>query len=274
MFGLRFAMGWGRRCVSGVVASVVVLTATFALAGAWPMETGQALVIATSSFSDSNMAFDPQGKLIPVSSWRKFELGFYVEYGLTDALTLIAKPTLADTASAGPPAGTYRGFQSVEAGARVLLTRLGDFMISGEGLFKAPGSTDALNQALIGATAFEAEGRLLGGVSFVLFDHPAFFDGEIAYRARNGGNPGEARLDLTLGWRPFDKVLLLLQDFSAATIGQGSFAYPAEKWSKLQPSIVYDFAPGWSAQVGGFATIAAENARIEHGALVALWRRF
>ncbi len=39
-----------------------------ALAGAWPLGEGEALVIAGASFSGSTAAFDASGKLLPVSA--------------------------------------------------------------------------------------------------------------------------------------------------------------------------------------------------------------
>jgi hypothetical protein len=57
--------------------------------GAWLLPPGDGQVIADTFFSDSTLAFDAQGHLIPVPSYRKFELGTYIEYGLTNWLTLV-----------------------------------------------------------------------------------------------------------------------------------------------------------------------------------------
>ena len=245
-----------------------------ALAGAWPLGEREALAIAGASFADSTAAFDASGKLIPVSAYRKFDLSLYVEYGVSDAVTLVARPSFADITTAGPPAGGYRGFEAMEAGARALLARAGDAVFSAQGLVRIPGSTNAANPALVGATAFEAEARLLAGYSFHFLERPAFAEAQIAWRARDGGNPGEARLDLTLGARIFDRLQILLQSFSLATTGAGTAAYPAQRLSKLQPSLVYDVAPGWSVQAGVFATVYAVNARREQGVIAAVWRKF
>jgi hypothetical protein len=55
--------------------------------GAWLMPPGEGQVIAYTAFSESNRAFDDQGHLIPVPAYKKFELGAYVEYGVTNWLT-------------------------------------------------------------------------------------------------------------------------------------------------------------------------------------------
>ena len=61
--------------------------------GAWLMPPGDGQVIAATFFSDSTQAFNAQGHLIPVPAYKKFELGTYIEYGLTNWLTLVAAPS-------------------------------------------------------------------------------------------------------------------------------------------------------------------------------------
>jgi hypothetical protein len=62
-------------------------------------------------FSDSTLAFDAQGHVIPVPSYRKFELGTYIEYGLTNWLTLVASPSY-DRIENPPPGRSYNGLYS------------------------------------------------------------------------------------------------------------------------------------------------------------------
>ncbi len=258
-----------------VLMAVALLdSAGAAQAGAWAQRKGATQVIATSQFSDSTRAFDLNGRLVPVVAWRKFELGVHIEYGLSPTVTLLASPVLEDVSIKGFAPGAYRGLESLEVGARIEMARLGEVVFAAQALGKIPGATNRSNTALAGATACEAEARLLAGYSFTLWDRPAFADGEIAWRARNGGNPGEARLELTIGVHLTEQAQLLMQSFNAATTGRGSPSYPDERWSKLQPSLVYEIARGLSLQAGAFITLAAVNARREQGALLAVWKTF
>ena len=59
-----------------------------AWASAWLLPPGDGQIITYAGFSDSTRAFDGHGNLIPVPDYQKFELGTYVEYGVTDWLTL------------------------------------------------------------------------------------------------------------------------------------------------------------------------------------------
>jgi hypothetical protein len=100
----------------------------------------------------------------------------------------------------------------------------------------------------------------------------SFVDAEAAYRFYTGKQPGEWRFDLTLGIRPFPQLLLMLQNF--ASISNGSSKFGHVSWDKLQPSVVYNIAPQWSIQIGGFFTLAGVNAGREFGPMAAFWYRF
>jgi hypothetical protein len=85
---------WRFLLASSLLASAVVVGGSIkeAWGGAWLMPPDEGQAIVYSDFSDSNRAFDSQGHLIPVQQYRKFELGTYIEYGLTDWLTLVVAP--------------------------------------------------------------------------------------------------------------------------------------------------------------------------------------
>ena len=95
-------MTCGEFRVKGRRRSVQVLrpaTATLAIAcplkafaGAFLQPADQGVVIVGSPFSNAVRAHDAYGRLAPVAAWREFELDAYAEYGVTDWLTVIAKP--------------------------------------------------------------------------------------------------------------------------------------------------------------------------------------
>jgi hypothetical protein len=51
----------------------------------------------------------------------------------------------------------------------------------------------------------------------------------------------------------------MLQSYTS--IVNGSLQFGHISWTKLQPSLVYDIAPQWSVQIGGFITVAGIDAR-------------
>jgi hypothetical protein len=72
------------------LAAALLLAAAGAQASAWLEPAGQGQIILGGTFSDSLRNYDVRGRLAPLSSYKKFELTAYTEYGLTDSVTLIA----------------------------------------------------------------------------------------------------------------------------------------------------------------------------------------
>ena len=66
----------------------------------------------------------------------------------------------------------------------------------------------------------------------------------------------------------------MAQAFSAVSNGTHPPEFPAAQALVVEPSLVFNFNPTWSLQVGVYASLRAVNANRENGVVVALWRRF
>jgi protein XagA len=270
---LRLVHVW-RRC-AGLVAVGLFFAVSQAhvWAGAWLMPPGSGQIIASTAFSGSSRAFDAHGHLIPVSSYEKFELGAYVEYGLTDWLTLVASPAY-DRIRQPAPAVSYSGPGESEIGARIGLYRSETAALSFQLGLRTPGAS--FNDALApfqprraGALDF----RIMAGRNFEIAGTPGFAEAQAGYRVYAQNQPGEFRIDLSLGLRPTPQLMTLLQSFSSISNGSGG-GFKHSAWHKLQPSLVYDLSPQWSLQIGGFVTVAGVNAGRELGPFGGVWYRF
>ncbi|MDQ6868671.1 MAG: hypothetical protein M3178_09800 [Pseudomonadota bacterium] len=240
--------------------------------GAWLMPPGDGQVIANTFFSESTHAFDAQGHLILVPAYRKFELGTYIEYGLTNWLTVVASPSY-DRIDNPPPGQSYNGPGESEIAARVGLYRTDTSVLSFQAGLRSPGFSFADSLGPFEARrAASLDVRGLAGRNVVVAGMEGFVAAEGAYRFYAGNQPGEFRIDLTMGLRPWPRLLMMLQSYSSITNGSGQFGHVS--WTKLQPSLVYDIAPQWSVQIGGFITVAGINAGRELGPTVGIWYRF
>jgi len=263
-----FALLFGLSAAAGLLVD-----AGAAFAGAWLMPPGAGQIIASTAFSGSTRAFDAKGRLIAVPSYEKFELGAYVEYGLTDWLTVIAAPAY-DRIRQPPPAASYNGAGESAIGARVGLYRSDADVVSVEASLRTPGasindSVGPLQPRRAGALDL----RVMAGRNFDFAAMPWFAEAQAGYRFYAQHQPGEGRLDLTLGARPAPELLVLAQSFSAISNGSGN-GFKHSLWTKLQSSLVYDVAPQWSLQIGAFLTVAGTNAGRELGPIGGVWHRF
>ncbi len=239
--------------------------------GAWLLPSGYGQLIAYTAFSESTLAFDAHGNLVAVPAYQKFEVGNYLEYGLTDWLTVIAAPAY-DRVSTPPPGQSYTGLGESEIAAKVGLYRTDTAVISVQAGLRTPGASfDSLGPLEVRRAA-SVDLRGMAGRNCVIAGMEGFVEAQGGYRIYAEKQPGEWRIDLTSGLRPMPRLLMLLQSFISISNGPGQFGRVS--WAKLQPSLVYDIAPQWSVQVGGFLTVEGINAGRELGPTAGVWYRF
>ncbi len=252
-------------------------TVSCAHAGAFLEPAGEGQIITSASFSGTTRALDANGKLIPVPSYRKFELGTYIEYGATNSLTIVASPSL-DRIQNTPSPGitkTTAGIGDTGIGARAGIYQTPHFVFSVQGLARPPLGlqTDSGNNFYTHSRIWTGEVRALFGYSTQIWGYDSFADFEAGYRWNDAAAPNEWRADLTLGIHATERILILTQDFAAISDGR-SFPNPSYYWDKGQVSGVYAFNAAWCGQIGGFLTLAGRNAGREMGPIAAVWYRF
>jgi hypothetical protein len=258
-----------------VLAIGLMTSPTAAFAGAWTLDAGQGVAIVTGTLSQSDKAFDGSGNAQPIARYSKNELQALFEFGATNWLTLMLAPSLQHVGIAAPFEATRSGLGYTDIGARVRLGGGDSWVVSAQTTFRAPGTFDKNNPAAIGYTDPEVDVRALFGYGFNAGAWPAFVDVQVAQRFRLGGPPDEFRADLTLGVRPQDKWLVLLQSFNVISEGAGNAPFfPSYSYSKLQLSAVYSLTPQLSLQLGGYTTYWGQNALQENGLVVGAWYKF
>lgn len=246
-------------------------------AGAFLQEPGKGQIIITSRFEQSDRHFDGAGKLQPVRAYRKFEFQVWMEYGLSDDLTLIVAPSMTHLSSSMPPTpvqaemNVRNGFGHMEAGARIRLHQSGYGVFSVQATVRVGAKLHGIHAPLVRQEANEMDVRLLYGRNFSLGRATGYFDAQTGYRMR-AGHADEWRADLTAGFNIYRNWLLLLQNFNL--VAQRTIRDPAKRSHKFQSSLVYRLTPNWSVQAGVFTTLAARNARRDHGMIAAVWRKF
>ena len=244
-----------------------------ATAGAWNRPTGEGLAIVDYTLGSGTDYFDGRGRLAPARAYSKSELAAYVEYGATDSLTLIARPSLDDVHIGAPDAGAYRGLGSSAVGAQWQALVFGPAVLAVQGTFSLPGSTSRSNPAVIGNTAREGDLRVLGGVSLPVPFRP-FLDLQGSYRIRSGGAAAQWHGDATFGFYPTDKLLILLQSFSTVPTGPGNALLPSSRATRLGVTGVYALTQAFALQLGAFTTAWGRNALRERGFTTGVWWYF
>ncbi len=263
--------------------ALIVGAPTSAFAGAWTLPQGTGQLIATLY---GWSGFGPPWGGNPPANQSRFDAQAYVQYGLTDSLTVYGETAFEHYAIGQPNANTYNGLDYSGLGLRQKLWSTGEWIFSGEATAFIPGAHDSKAPAQEGNTGWAGEARLNAGRNFTLpaipgfgwfpgfGSVPGFLDAEVAYRLRTEGPPDEWHGDLTVGFKFTPKIMLMLQDFTTVSMSTNNPTFPAWRQSVVEASVVYALNDKWSFQVGLFSTVWTVKTNSERGGVLAVWRNF
>lgn len=241
------------------------------MAGAWPLDKGEGLIITTALMDRATSWYDDASDLREGGDYRKLESAFFIEYGLTSRFTLVGRLAWQDvTRIDAGLIDSASGFASSEIGLRYAAWRRAGTVVSMQGVILLPGEAENIADLPLGEGGPGGELRVLAGYST---SRDRFLDAQLAYRWREMPDPDEVRLDLTAGWRPRDRLLLMAQSFSTWSTGDIVPGRRQFAQHKLQVSAAWEFESG-TLQAGLIATPAGRNAIAEEAVLISWWRRF
>lgn len=247
---------------------MVAALATPAAAGAWTQPKGKGQVILKIEHMTADRGFGPDGVRADLPAERRdTSLGAFVEYGLTDRLTVQFKgdwqsgeDAFVDFAGRGPLelGVTWQAWRDESAA----FSLYAGHAAGGEGRnagYAAPGQGDQ-----------DWEVRASLGRSFDAGWGPipprTFLELQVARRMRQG-LPDETRVDATYGAHLGDDWMILAQAFGGET-DDG-----VARWVSLEASVVRHFGD-WSLQGGWRQTVAGRETPEASGPVIGLWRRF
>lgn len=238
-------------------------------AGAWTLPQGSAQVFSEVVSSQAGQRFDNSGVKADAPTFGKLMVQGYVEYGLTDAVTLLIVPEYVEADTGSADGGSHIKSSSIAVGGRLLLSkRFG--MLSVQSSVKSAGGF-AMSTSRDGEAGRQVELRFLYGNGFKLLHRDGFLDIEVAKRWTVRPRPDEFAFDGCVGlWvRPND--LLLVQGFTILS-GDGALRpYQPYLQTKVQASLVHRLTSHWSVQSGYFMTPAGRNMVAESGYVFSLW---
>ncbi len=274
--------------VIALIAVILLTSHESALAGAWMQSEGQGQVITTATYYSTDSFFTKNGSRVDQTSrYSKYSIDAYAEYGLSEAYTIGLQPSYDFTQIKGSGGNaSENGLADTSIFLRERIWHDDYNVFSMQELATIPGPYDKHSQAALGYGQSDLELRGLYGNSGTLenlpyFNNlPYFADIEGAYRERFGGPANELRLDLTLGVKPEDGLMLLAQSFNIIGLGNATTttfvppSAPNYDLSKIQLSGVIDVPYGFSLQAGGSVDVYGRNTGEGESIFLAVWRSF
>jgi hypothetical protein len=248
-----------------------------AFAGAWTLDRGRTLLISGGIYNSADRAFDGNGQASQSVTFQKVEQRIYLEHGLGSGLTAVVQGALQEvdyTASQGEE--RFSGFASSKIGLRAGLKPRGNWVLAVQPSLVVPAGGEGIPDGDLGRGGYGIELRALAGRAWRAGNMPGFVDAQLAYERRLKDAPQQIFADLTLGIRPRKNLQIIGQGFYHRT---GNFRNRLDpvlqnQSLKLQASLIYDFGPKTSLQIGAFRNVAGRNIVREQGGLLMLWARY
>lgn len=258
----------GRGVRLGVVAALAAtLPAIEARAGAWPMPKGEGQVIFRYERQTAEQAFDARGATAPIEPrWDESATAF-VEYGITDRLTLQGKAGVARGADAF--AG-YEGAAPAELGLRWTARRTSRGVASLYLGAITPGEGENAIYVSRVRSHGDLEARVLLGRSGRARGRPVFGEVQAARLWRIDASD-ETRLDVTVGVEATPAWLALAQAYSGVTDDAGGPLRPG--WANGELSLVRRLE-GWRLQAGYRVAGYGRDTTRGSGPVLGVWRSF
>ena len=219
----------------------------------------------------ADTAFGPDGERVEDGYFHKDETAAYLEYGVDARHTLVARLAWQSVRRLnGPVHDAATGLSASEIGLRRALWRDDRQIVSAQLLALVPGVGENVTNQPLGDGDDAWEARLLWGRSL---SQNQFIDVQMAHRWRGGVDLDEAHFDVSWGWRPVPRWLVLAQGFSVWSADPARPGAPEFEQHKVQFSIGRAIKAA-EYHVGIVLTPAGRNTIDERGVFLSVWRRF
>ena len=236
-------------------------------ASAWNKHAGEVFLLNRLDYFASSL--DTGGRL------DRIETHLFSEIGVTSRLTAGVKAIYGTSWTSEPfgdRAGT--GLSVLEGSLQAQLRRTERDAIAFRVTAGAPTFESAGVRPDIATQGAEVEYRALYGRRLTLAGRELTLIAEAALRDRFAGDADQVRLDTLAGWRPRDRLWLLVETFSARSLENATKGGADFDLYKVQPSIVWRLTNRFALQAGLNHEFASRNVSRGDTAFVGLWSSF
>jgi hypothetical protein len=260
---------WWMLAVAAALALNLMVSLTVHAAGSTPPEDSGLLKLNTSrqtTADNKNLsAFGPQSE--------KFGIKPYVEYGLTDRLTmgLGSETQFVRSGLESDRAVRTDGFMNTELFLRGRLRDQDWYTVSVQDLLRLPGQ-----EAAPGFTQADSSLRVQYGRSGRIGDGSWTSAIKGGFHPSLNHAPDKLQTDLVLGWRPADHWQFTAQSINSVALDSGGGGGPVPSGidsSKGQLSVTRTLTKSLSLQVGGWQTVSGGTGT-PHGYDAIVWLRY
>ena len=242
-----------------------VASVNTAMAAAWTRGEGQFLFLIPAEYYVATEQFDNDGDRVDRRRFTQVEIGPYLEYGITDFLTVGAQPKFRRI-TLDTDAGELdnSGLADADLFTRLRLWHEGEAAFSVQGLVKIPIQADEEDALPLGFEQIDTEVSAAFGNRHPLDFGTIFYNLEVGFRKRFETPADEVHGDVFIGWTD-GTWTALVQSLNTAGISselgttEVLTSEPEYTRFKAQVTIAYRLSDQASVLAGGSTTYAGTN---------------
>jgi len=274
-------VGIGRHCqrlnrrIAFALAMIALAFPQISNASPWSRDDGEIMIISRVDYFRSNLENVSVAGAPVDGKFERIETNNYVEFGLTDRLTLGGKAFYGRSwLSRGDFTESASGFTEIETFAQYQVFRnprhAGAVKITGG----IPTEFESGARPTLDSDGVDLELSALYGRSLTFEPIKTFAAVEVGMRKRFGDAADQVRILTTIGIEPTERWGLLIDTYSTVSLRNENFGGADFDVFKVQPSLVWKATRRFSLQIGMSEEIAGRNLDLGTTYFVGLRTRF
>lgn len=245
-------------------------------AGAWNQAAGEGQAIVTTGWFHASDIFQDDIVEVDFLGYTKVETRLWLESGLTSDLTLVVNGALQTIDYRDSLNDiTFQGFDDIEIGVQWELKRSENLVASLRASYVIDSQIDNRFPD-IQSNGDTVELRALLGQSRETIIGDVFHDTQLAVRVDGDGVFDSVHGTFTLGYKPTNRLMFMLQGFADHTENISSFGDRPLIRSQTsgQFSVVRQFRPGRYIQIGGRMAVDGRSAVKDRALIIGAWTEY
>ena len=275
MGSIRFHSWRANRWASAIVAIAALTPVQHCFASPWSRDNGEVMIISRADYFRSDLENVSVGGVAVDGRFERLESNTYLEYGVTDKLTVGGKVFYGTSwLTRGASVESNSGFTELEAFAQQQVFRNDRHAGAVKVAVGIPAGLESGIRAGQQSDGVVMEVALLYGRSLTFEPIKTFAAVEVGAQKRFGDAADQMRFLTTVGIEPSDRWTLLIDTFSIKSLRNEDPGGADFDVIKIQPSIVWRATKRFSFQLGVSKEIAGRNLDLGTTYFIGLRTRF
>jgi hypothetical protein len=246
-----------------------------AVASPWARADNELFVISRADYFKADLGPVNTINAVVDSRFERFMSNTYVEYGLTDKITIGGKALYGTSwLTRGSDIETASGFSEVEAYVQYQAFRSSTHAGAIRIAIARPANFSSGARPELQSNGVDIDISALYGRNIITTPVKVFITTEFGYRKRFSDSADHIRMDATIGFEPSDRFLVLFDFFSTVSMKNEDVGGADFDIVKIQPTLLWRASRRWAFQVGMTEEVASRNISTGRTYFFGLWTSF